>query len=64
MRAYKLTKLQILHKKHKIDIPDAVNVQKEAADIPLLFSDLVDVNFHLNNEEGKKVRGRWCLVCK
>lgn len=38
--------IQTLHKKHKIDIPEPVKVQEEAADIPLLFSDLCNVSFN------------------
>ncbi|KAF9060115.1 hypothetical protein BDP27DRAFT_1370813 [Rhodocollybia butyracea] len=55
-------KLISLHKKHKSDIPDGINVKANAQDIPLLFSDLCDMNFHKNGET-TKARGRWCLTC-
>lgn len=54
---------QVLHAKHKIDIPDEVNIKKDAADLPLLFSDIVDVNFKKNGDITTE-RGRWCTICK
>lgn len=58
-----LIRCQILHKKHEIAIPNPVNVQEEAADIPLLFSELCNVSF-MKNGVSTVERGRWCLVCK